>query len=252
MYNSKIKIIFSIAILLLLSCNNSSNSKKELNKSEDDITTFTEKLKNDNTISEDSNKLIKAFDNIYLGTKNQKKIAEQYRQHSYSINGIPFFFYKELYSEEFGLYGFTLERHEWNDFINMPEEINDIKKLIEISYPKGVKINKKYTDQILMGNSENESQMKLPNDFGTEFIVYKFIKNEILIELGYVIVYSPKNSNNNDKNPFNTSNIKGYNKEFITRISFTFLKAINEIQNKEDSLSKKLQIENRNKDADKF
>jgi hypothetical protein len=240
------QLCYSISFLFLLSCNNLNNSNNELNKPKTTDTTFTIKFKNDNNISEDSTKLIKAFDNIYLGTTNQKKIAEEYRMHPYSINGIHFFFYKPLYSEEFGLYGFTLERQERNDFRYMPEEINGIKKLIEMSYPKGQKIHKTYKDQILEVYSESERPIKYPDDFGTELIIYKFIKNEVLIELGYVIAYSPKNNISNDRNPFGSSNIIGFKKEFITRVSFTFLKAMNEIQNIDDSLSKKLQIEKKN------
>jgi len=203
----------------------------------------------------DSTKLVKAFDNIYFGTKS----IEEYRHTWYSINGNQFSFGSWDSTEEFGLYHFIFITNQ-ESFDELPEKINGIKKTIELSYPEGQKIRELYKanlkgtgdwQHLLDATANHSNRIKLPDDDCDEIYIYKFIKKRILIKLGYIIGYNYKYRTDNDAHA-DSSRIIGFEKMFQTKVSFTLLSVARKVESKEDSLSRQNDIEYKKKEAAKF
>ncbi len=258
----------TLIYLVIFSCN--SKSQNESSKSNRTPAIDTPKSIRDemlsNPITIDSSNLIKAFDNVYFGIKSEQSIYKYFNE-EYSLSNIELDFDPDNYysSQEFGLYKFNLTGRKVYNFNLMPEIINDIKKIIEDSYPRGKKI--KEVNESPYGMMERRLQAikpktkKIPADYLSTFFIYQFIKNDIRINIGYKIGYRPENSNPIDfsyQNSINSivlidlNSITNYTKFFVPLISFTYLPEYLKEERIKDSVETKAQKELKKKDVSKF
>ena len=219
-----LRLFYPTFLLFLLSCNGANDNNIRSTSAE--YKSNLDSLKKAERINDlekiDSSKFIKAFDDIYFGTPPQHS---NYDQKQYSINGIEFEFRDSKYSEDFGLYKFMLDRVAKNNFNYMTQEINDIKKIIEISYPEGQKIQEVYKNGLQANVRKYELHykpelIKLSDDLSDEVYIYKFIKKEISIKLGYEIDYDAEYDQNFDNARIDSLKLIGYAKMFTTKIIF--------------------------------
>ncbi len=261
----------TVILLVLISCKNTNNSEPKSKDSINNLTIDTPKYFHEELTSHvfpiDSSKLIKAFDDIYFGTKSKQTISS-YLNKTYSISNTVFDFDNENYysSEEFGLYKFRLTGQMDYVFKLIPEVIEDIENIIESSYPKGKKIkeiNESPYGMITRGFQTKESgTKKIPEDYLTEEFIYQYTKHGIGIKVGYQINFRPENYNPLDysqgKNTSNTitridSNSKtNYIKFFKPIVSFTLLSEYSKVERKEDSIRSKNKTEFKKKEVSKF
>lgn len=223
-----------IVLLHLSSCNEKDNISTDITSIDTPVhNNVPETIVRDKVILIDSSRLRRGFDNIYFGVP---ELQNEYKETNYTINDEPFSFYG-YYMDEVGLFSFTLTGTYSREFESLSLLIQQTKSIIEKSYPKGEIIYEEV--QSMLGQISSEASHRVdseyhilnaphPRDASKEVYLYKFLKNNISVKLGYIIKYEKIYSENFERDRYGNSYkpIIDYKKQYDIVLNFDDLQRL--------------------------
>lgn len=269
----KTELIFIILLLsFFTSCSNNNSKVSELTEKDSSYqiknfidtnlidsarVNFDTTLTNINSPHQktDSSKFIKAFDDIYFGTKASIKTGNP----QYSVENIPFKILTSSYEDDFGLYTFILVSDVSYDPSEIDKSMIVIKHIIDIKYLSSRNMYEEFeTDPIANlllkeGKKQNEN-LGLVDNSDQGLIVNKLIwsKNNIIIKYGQMLDFEPIYGYETGISPITgknelakTEKIINWKKQIRHTLTFIYKPIMIELENKEKSrvdLEKKKEI----------
>jgi hypothetical protein len=220
------KLFILIFPLYLISC-----TENKMESSNDSTINIIEQKSNYSPI-EDSTNLVKAYENIYFGSKRPIELGRKS-----IIANMPFEYKGGAMYKDYGLYNFGLESEPICDYNSCLQIIDDIKKMITIKYenPRRFKVQKEPTehsefDKLFLGDKIDEA---LPPGDNFNNKLFEWKKNDITIELATTTFYR-KNDGTEPSIYCPTS--EEYQKFYLISIDFKYdkISRLIEEQNKKE------------------